>query len=113
LGLKANDMTPSDTSAPSDGQPAETNLELVASLTGSQVDQINTALIAATDGQRRKVAVVVARAMLSLSDEFSAVPDVFFARQIRVLVSRGQLEGIGNLRDMRSSEVRRSVKVSQ
>ena len=106
-------MTPSDIPASSDGQPAETNLELVASLTGSQVDQINTALVAATDGQWRKVALVVARAMLSLSNEFSAVPYVFFARQIRVLVSLGQLEGIGNLRDMRSSEVRRSVKVSQ
>ncbi|MFZ2267460.1 MAG: DUF3658 domain-containing protein [Azonexus sp.] len=103
-------MTTSNTP---NGQPAETNLELVASLTGPQVDQINTALVAATDGQWRKVALVVARAMQSLPEEFSAVPDVFFARQIRVLVSLGELEGVGNLRDMRSSEVRQPVKVSQ
>lgn len=106
-------MTPSDIPPPSDEQPTEANLELVVSLTQAQVNQINTALVAATDGQWRKVALVVARAMQSLPDEFSAVPDVFFARQIRVLVSLGEMEGVGNLREMRASEVRQPVKVSQ
>ena len=106
-------MTPSDIPPPPDGQPAEANLELVVSLTAAQVNQINTALVAATDGQWRKVALVVARAMQSLPDEFSAVPDVFFARQIRVLVSLGEMEGVGNLREIRASEVRRPVKGNQ
>ena len=107
LGLIPTNMAlPDLPDLPSD-QPNEADLELVVSLDGSQVDQINTALFAATQPQWRKVALVVAAAMQSLPGEFSAVPDVFFARQIRVLVSRGELEGVGDLRDMRRSEVRR------
>lgn len=106
-------MMPSDIPPDSDGQPTEADLELVVSLTGVQVNQINTALVAATDGQWRKVALVVARAMQSLPEEFSDVPDVFFARQVRGLVSLGELEGTGNLRDIRASEVRRPVKVNK
>lgn len=75
-------------------------------LTRLRVARIDAALLAQANFQWRKVARVVGTAMLKQSHGIVGVPDVYYAKRVRVLVRRGVLQAQGNLNVMRYSEVR-------
>jgi hypothetical protein len=99
------------TSNPPD-QPTETNLEFVVSVSGAQVAEINAALMARASSDWQPLGGVIAAARMDTPSVLPTIPDVFFARQLRVLVSQGDLEGKGDLRDLNSGAVRRRSSVT-
>jgi len=78
----------------------------VAKLSEADLREIDEALVSNTKSQWRKVAMVAAITMSSLSNHLSELPDVFYAIRVRKLVEDGVLESQGNLARMRFSEVR-------
>jgi hypothetical protein len=82
---------------------------LAATLTPSQVAEIDAALLRACGPRSRKLAMVVGTAMHELPNRIHGLPDVFYARRVAALVASGRLQAIGDLRRMRYSEVRLAV----
>lgn len=83
-------------------------LQAVGTLSTTEIDAIDTALMAEVTDRWQKIARVIARAMDALGDGRRAgVPDVYFAERVRELERRGLIESVGNTRRMRFSEVRR------
>ena len=80
---------------------------LVHCLTVEQVQIIDSTLVANSTTKWRKVAMVVSRTMVQLSNSsFKDIPDVYYSNRVAQLVALGILEAQGNLRRMRYSEVR-------
>lgn len=78
----------------------------IARLSDSELIEIAEALLSNAKSQRRKVAIVVALSMSSLSHRLPGIPDVFYGMRIQKLVQDGVLESQGSLGRMRFSEVR-------
>lgn len=81
---------------------------LVGTLSQSQIDAVDSAILSSCVTQWRKVARVVPAAMAQVGSALSGVPDLFYAKRVRALVERGALDAQGDLRRMRYSEVRKS-----
>jgi hypothetical protein len=79
----------------------------VSALTTTQVKAIDDALIRHVSENWRKMARVVASAMLDLGGIIPSIPDGYFAERLRELVRNGVLESQGDLETMRYCEVRR------
>jgi hypothetical protein len=75
-------------------------------LTPAELQRIDEALLSNAAHQFYKVARVVGGTMRELGNDFSGLPDVFYASRIKHLVASGQLEAAGNLDRMRFSEIR-------
>lgn len=97
----------SDNEIPIDDRSLTTEEEArVARLSQSELREIDEALVSNAKPQWRKVAMVVAITMSSLSNRLPGIPDVFYGMRVRKLVEDGVLESQGNLARMRLSEVR-------
>ena len=81
-------------------------------LTRLRVARIDAALLAQASVHWRKVARVVGTAMMKPPRRIAEVPDLYYAKRVRVLVRRGVLQAQGNLNAMRYSEVRLVQKVA-
>ena len=77
-----------------------------ASLTRTQLQAIDEALMSNISTHWRKVARVVSTTMDEPLLRKAGLPDVFFAQRIRKLVGSNKLEYQGMLENMRYSEVR-------
>ena len=82
-------------------------VKLVENLTDADVKAIDDALFESTSNRWRKVARVVATAMLDYPCSDEGIPDVYYSQRVQALVKNGLLESQGNLSHMRYSEVRR------
>ena len=76
-------------------QPAETDLELVVSLSGDDVAAIDEALVHHLGTELQPAAQVVAAAHLSLQAAYCAVPSAFFSYRLRKLVALGKVAANG------------------
>ncbi len=95
-----------------DGELTSEQRARVALLTEDEVKQLDAALLSNTSESWRKVAFVVGKTMLKHQrGRELRVPDVYYSERVRVLVERGLLESVGNLRRMRFSEVGRRISV--
>jgi len=79
-------------------------LARVAQLSCEEVEAIDSALSSNCNASWRKVSYVVGLALHQLP--FSGIPDAFFASRVMEHVALGNLEGRGDLKRMRYSEVR-------
>lgn len=87
------------------------DIAAISALSEADIQKIDDWLFSCADGDWKKVAMVVARA-LSISDEkceFLEIPDIFFGMRIESLVAAGKLVSSGNLKRMRFSEVKRAA----
>jgi Protein of unknown function len=82
----------------------------VDSLGTEQVQAIDDALMSHVSESWRKMARVVASAMLDVSGIIPSVPDGYFAERLRKLVRTGAVESRGDLETVRYCEVRRAPK---
>ena len=89
-----------------DSSLTKRQLELISALGDSQVDEIDQAIINAASSQWRKVARVVATAMMSLDNRILGIPDIYYAQRVALLISSGHLVAQGNIERMRYCEVR-------
>lgn len=92
-----------------DPELSPAQMELVSKLSAADLVLIDEALMSQVSREWRKVARVVGTAMLSMPTRPHGVPDVFFAQRVSLLVDAGRLESQGDLRQMRSGEVRLSA----
>ena len=84
--------------------------EIVSALGESDINKIDEWLLLSTTNKWKKVAMVVAQA-IELSDQAGVlldVPDTFFGMRVEKLVQDGHLISQGNLKKMRSSEIKRA-----
>lgn len=79
----------------------------VEALSSEELILIDNALLSNTSHTWRKVARVVASAMLNLENSVKDIPDVFYSQRVQKLVKKGQLQSQGNLNRMRYCEVKR------
>ncbi len=79
---------------------------LVAKLSASEIESIDSAVLSCTHSQWRKVAMVVSLSMEALSRRYPQFSDVFYAERVAALVNSGKIESQGNLAYMRLSEAR-------
>ena len=89
-----------------DGPMTPEELALVSSLTPEVVAKIDESLMAHATVHRRKVAMLISKAMFEPVSPVPEVPDLFYAERVKILVANGRLEAFGNLDRMRYSEVR-------
>ena len=89
-----------------DETPTPEQLKLIESLTDSDIETIDNALLTNTAYHWRKVARVVSATMLELPSRVEGIPDSYYSLRIQKLVNDGLLESQGNLSYMRYSEIR-------
>ena len=78
----------------------------VAQLTEAEIRVIDEALISNAQQPWRKIAMVIALTMSHFQNQFSWIPDLFYAERVRKLIQSGRLESQGDLAYMRFCEVR-------
>ena len=81
------------------------DLLAIGTLTASDIEAIDCALMKACKPRWLKVAMVVGEAMDAYPDKYHDVPDIFYSQRVRELVKAGKIESQGNLFFMRFSEV--------
>jgi len=89
---------------PFDRNLTEVELDRVSELSEAQLQEIDFALLSATNKNYRKVAMVVAIAMDAIY-KIEGIPDVFYSNRVASLVLKEKLVARGNLKRMRYSEV--------
>ncbi|MFL9938351.1 DUF3658 domain-containing protein [Paraburkholderia graminis] len=82
--------------------------EAVNRLTEADLHAIDAAIIANIVDNWRKVARVVGTTMNEFADQslYPGLGDVFYAQRIRLMVEKGLIEAVGDLKRMGYSEVR-------
>jgi hypothetical protein len=82
--------------------------EAVSRLTEADLQTIDAAIIANIVDNWRKVARVVGTTMNEFADQslYPGLGDVFYAQRIRLMVEKGLVEAVGDLKRMGYSEVR-------
>jgi len=88
-----------------DDELTDEQSSLVEALTRDQVSAIDAQLLSNCSQQWRKAAFVVGLAMSELTS-LVGIPDLYYSRRIRKLVSEGALESQGDLKHIRYSEIR-------
>jgi hypothetical protein len=86
---------------------------LVASLSFRSLEEIDRYLIAECSTQWRKVTRVAGHAFLKFSDQYPGIPDGFYFQRIHLLIKRGELVARGDLKQMRTVEVRLPSKIGR
>jgi hypothetical protein len=104
-------MNETSTVEPNDPPLNQAQELAVSKLSASEVEKIDTELLANTGNSWRKVAMVVGLTMSKTQGQFSDIPDLYYSQRVANLVEHGHLESQGNLLQMRYSEVRRSRTV--
>lgn len=99
--------SPEDDDAP-DLLPSEAVLAHVGALSPSQLEAIDRTLLEMIGPHFQKLAFIVGETLTQLSDRLPPIPDVFYAQRVIRLVNLGLVEAQGDLRRMRSAEVRRA-----
>lgn len=89
-----------------DTAPSSEQAAPIAALDESDHAAMDAALLARCDWRWRKVAFVVGSTMTDMRGRWPGVPDTHFASRVRSLVANGRLEAMGDVRRMRSSEIR-------
>lgn len=87
-------------------QPMESNLEHVISLSGSDVQAIDSALLSKLLSSWSEARAVVTDAHSALFSLYPAVPDAFFSYRLRKLVAAGAVEAIGQVDRQLNYQVR-------
>ena len=82
--------------------------EAVANLAPEDIKKIEQLLFDQTGDNWKKVAMIVASAMIESEKKYQGIPDIYFAQRVRKLVLGGTLEAQGFIGNMRYSEVRRA-----
>jgi hypothetical protein len=80
--------------------------EIAAALSPDFLLKLDKALLSLAGSRGKKVAMIVGLALNNPELQVPGLPDVYYARRIRLLVEKGTLLGIGNTDFMRYSEVR-------
>jgi hypothetical protein len=75
-------------------------------LTPDELAEIDAVLLEKAGENWRKVALLVAHALIHFRTRWPDVPDVYYSMRVRRMVEFGKLESRGNLARMRFSEVR-------
>lgn len=104
-------MSETNTVEPNDPPLNQAQELAVSKLSASDVEKIDTELLANTGSSWRKVAMVVGLTMSKTQGQFNDIPDIYYSQRVANLVEQGHLESQGNLLQMRYSEVRRSHTV--
>jgi len=104
--LQHPDLEPPEPLGDPDSDLSTEEQEIVSSLSASDNEVIDSALLAQCASSWRKVARVVGTAMGPLGDQFPDMPVGYCALRVARLVKLGVLEAQGNLEYMRFSEVR-------
>ena len=91
---------------PSDPPMTSEEEAIAASLSPSMIESIDRALLSHAKARGRKVAMLVALAMSDPALRVSGLPDLFYARRVKVLVDKGALVADGEFTSMGRSEVR-------
>jgi Protein of unknown function len=102
---------PTSVGEPPDPPLSARELEVIASLSASQVAHVDSAILRHITGQWRKVALIVGSAMAE-PGRVPGLPDVFFAERLRLLVASRRVELRGDPVRMRFSEARSPVAAS-
>jgi Protein of unknown function len=105
------DLEPTEPLGRPDSELSEEDQALVSSLRASDLEAIDTALIAQCATSWRKVARVVGTTMGMLRNGLPGIPDGYYVQRVAILVHSGRLESQGNLEYMRFSEVRLPLAV--
>lgn len=92
-------------------QPKESNLEHVVSLSGSDVQAVDSALLNELRSSWSEARMVVAGAHAALRSLYPAVPYVFFSHRLRKLVAGGAVDEIGQVNRQLNYQVRVSSLV--
>ncbi|MCU7933189.1 MAG: DUF3658 domain-containing protein [Candidatus Thiodiazotropha sp. (ex Codakia rugifera)] len=79
---------------------------LVRKLKKEDVVKIDKALISNASEKWRKIARIVAVTMNESLKHYPQIPDIYYAKRIRLLVKTGSLEAQGYTENMRYGEVR-------
>jgi hypothetical protein len=79
---------------------------LVQSLSVESIEKIDALLLSQATLRWRKVAMIVGLAMGASEDRAEGIPDLYYARRVKLLVERGELEAQGDLARMSYCEVR-------
>jgi Protein of unknown function len=105
--LQHPDLEPPESLGQPDTDLTADEQEVVSSLSASDIELIDSALLADCASSWRKVARVVGTAIGTLRGRFPNIPVGYYALRVAHLVESGSLESEGNLEYMRYSEVRR------
>jgi len=79
----------------------------ISALLAEDLAVIDHVILASCSGSWRKAAMVVALSMANAGEQYGELPDKFFAKRLQALVLEGRLQVQGDLRGLRTSEVRR------
>ena len=79
----------------SEDQPRESDLEHVVSLSGEDVQAVDTAVLSQLTATWMESRDLVAKAHAALLPKYPLVPDVFFSYRLRKLVAAGDIEAVG------------------
>ena len=91
-----------DANAPLDAE----DIRAIAALSAADISAIDQAILAQLNHRWQKTAFVVTKAMYAYPDRYDDIADVFYGQRVIGLADAGLIETIGNLRQMRFSEIR-------
>ena len=94
-------------------QPRESDLEHVVSLSDSDVQAIDAAVLTELTQSWIDAKGVVTRAHAALLTRYPAVPDVFFSYRLRKLVAAGAVEAAGSVDRQLNYQVRTNGHVPE
>lgn len=86
---------------------------IVASLSPESLKEIDRYIISECTGQWRKVARIIGLTFLRFSDLYPNLPDGFYFQRLCLLFKGGELLVRGDLKRMRSCEVRLPSHISR
>ena len=91
------------------------DIDIVLSLKAEDVTLIDNWLLSFASDRYQKVAMLVIKSVTKCNQEniLTNVPDVFYGIRVEALVENHQLQGEGDLSNMRHSEVRSQREISQ
>ena len=93
-----------------DREPTLEELDKIARLSPEQLEAIDELLLSVATKRFKKVAFIVGTVKSRQDDFILHFPDTFFSRRIALLVNEGYLEAQGDLKRMRYSEVKLTMK---
>ncbi len=87
-------------------------IRAILALTDADIKAIDEAILSQLSVHWQKTALVVSVAMDAYPEKYFDIPDLFYGERVVALFAKGLIEANGNLRRMRSSEVRMLAQAS-